>query len=529
MLSRERIDEIVRSYFRQVLESDHNWRLMDVPDFDCKSDEEAALALTLVNDEEEVDRAIEQSGKHPIHFTQDFLTKITHASLLHALEINDWREAELFVSDIVKEHGLELAKDSMEYRWLSRGILRATVEATRIILERAKGNWAAEPSDPLFRVPFPAPADPPHPPLTPPGETLVELVERFLKEKQEITNKTALDYRAAIRVLSETPATSGDVAQISRADIVRLKDLLLRAPTNWTKRFVGKSLSEVVQHNDKASLPTLSARTINSKYLSLLSTFFRWAIANGLANKNPVEGVRVLVPKRGKKSKKRLPFTTAQLQTIFTAPVFTGCRSESRLFDPGEHRLRDHRFWTPLISLWSGARLNEIGQLLRIDVRETAGVWCFQFTEDPEGDQKRIKTEAGRRVVPVHPELIKMGLLELVRETRAGAGPRLFPHWKRGEDGYYSSVFSKWFGRFLGSVGLQDPRLVFHSFRHGFKDALRRAMIEERIQDAIMGHEPEHVSSDYGLGYAPAELDNAIKAVTYPGLNLSHLYALSKS
>ena len=135
-----------------------------------------------------------------------------------------------------------------------------------------------------------------------------------------------------------------------------------------------------------------------------------------------------------------------------------------------------------------GARLNEIGQLLRSDVREIEEVWCFQFTEEAEGDQKRFKTEAPRRIVPVHPELVRLGFIDFV--GKASTGPRLFPQWKRGEDGYYSSVFSKWFGRFLTSVDLKDPRLVFHSFRHGFKDALRRAMVEERIQDAIMGHEP---------------------------------------
>jgi hypothetical protein len=117
---------------------------------------------------------------------------------------------------------------------------------------------------------------------------------------------------------------------------------------------------------------------------------------------------------------------------------------------------------------------------------------------------------------------VRLGFIDFV--GKASTGPRLFPHWKRGEDGYYSSVFSKWFGRFLTSVDLKDPRLVFHSFRHGFKDALRRAMVEERIQDAIMGHEPEHVSSDYGLGYAPTELSKAIKAVTYPGLDLTSLH-----
>ena len=503
--------------------------MADLPEFDWRSDKDIVKALTLVNEKQEVDQAIEESGKHPIHFTQDFLTKITHANLKVALQTNDWREAELFVGSLIKKYELVVPKDSVEYRLLSHGVLRAMVEASRIILERSKGNWAAEPNDPLFRVPLASPGvtiPPTAPSSQRPRETLAELLERFLREKPEITDKTTMDYRAAVRVLGQTPGASRDLAQIRRADIVRLKDLLLIAPTNWTKRFVGKTLAEAVQQNEKAKLPTLSARTVNSKYLSPLSTFFRWAVSNGLLEKNPVEGVRVLMPKGGKKAKKRLPFTTEQLRSIFAAPVFAGCRSESRFFEPGVYRMHDHRFWTPLIALWSGARLNEIGQLLRSDIRETDGIWCFHFTEDAEGDTKRLKTEAARRVVPVHPELEGLGFLTYVGEPRGSAGPRLFPHWKRGEDGYYSSVFSKWFGRFLASVDLKDPRLVFHSFRHGFKDALRRAMVEERIQDAIMGHEPEHVSSDYGLGYAPAELSKAIRAVSYIGLDLSVLRPL---
>jgi hypothetical protein len=54
-----------------------------------------------------------------------------------------------------------------------------------------------------------------------------------------------------------------------------------------------------------------------------------------------------------------------------------------------------------------------------------------------------LKTEAARRVVPVQPELQKLGFFTYVGATQGGAGPRLFPHWKRGEDGCYPSVFSK--------------------------------------------------------------------------------------
>jgi hypothetical protein len=80
-----------------------------------------------------------------------------------------------------------------------------------------------------------------------------------------------------------------------------------------------------------------------------------------------------LMPKGSKRAKKRLPLTIEELQTIVAAPLFMGCRSESKLFEPGVYRVRDHRFWPPLIALWSGARLNEIGQLLgRTSARPTA-------------------------------------------------------------------------------------------------------------------------------------------------------------
>ena len=41
-----------------------------------------------------------------------------------------------------------------------------------------------------------------------------------------------------------------------------------------------------------------------------------------------------------------------------------------------------------------------------------------------------------------------------------------------------------------------------------------------------MGHQPEHVSSEYGLRYGPAELNKAIEAVGYIGLDLTMLRPL---
>ena len=78
--------------------------------------------------------------------------------------------------------------------------------------------------------------------------------------------------------------------------------------------------------------------------------------------------------------------------------------------------------WIPLIALFSGARLEEIGQLLCTDVRIEEGIDYFNLLDLPNEDEhdedgghvKKLKTlDAGRRV-PIHPELVAMGFLDYV-------------------------------------------------------------------------------------------------------------------
>jgi integrase len=45
-----------------------------------------------------------------------------------------------------------------------------------------------------------------------------------------------------------------------------------------------------------------------------------------------------------------------------------------------------------------------------------------------------------------------------------------------------------WFGRYMRQLGITNKALLFHSFRHGFKDALRAAGVSEDVNDALTGH-----------------------------------------
>lgn len=74
------------------------------------------------------------------------------------------------------------------------------------------------------------------------------------------------------------------------------------------------------------------------------------------------------------------------------------------LFDPA---LREklcsrepHKFWVPLLALFSGARVNEMAQLYLDDISQIGEVWTFCI-HDKRPDI-RIKNSHSQRVVPLH-------------------------------------------------------------------------------------------------------------------------------
>ena len=70
---------------------------------------------------------------------------------------------------------------------------------------------------------------------------------------------------------------------------------------------------------------------------------------------------------------------------------------------------------------------------------------------------------------------------------------------------------------------------MFHSFRHGFKDALRTVRISEDVNDALTGHAGGNsIARGYGAKdivrrFGLPALADAVWKVAYPGLDLSHI------
>ncbi len=237
------------------------------------------------------------------------------------------------------------------------------------------------------------------------------------------------------------------------------------------------------------------------KLLGLLSAVLTWTRRQGYIDANPAQDVAQIAAKSDPDAG-RLPYDRHDLKTLFSV-----CRE-----DGPNH-------WLPLLALFTGARLRELGQLHVADVREEDGVHYLALEG---GEGKRFKNKSSRRRMPLHPELIRLGFLQYVEAQRKAGHTRLF-HQLRGTRFGLTDEWSKYWGKHARQLGITDSRKVFHSFRHGFKDACRAAVNDEEVRDYLTGHSNGSVGRKYGTGVPLKVLTKAIAKIRYPGLTLTSL------
>ncbi|MCO5090874.1 site-specific integrase [Bosea sp. (in: a-proteobacteria)] len=184
------------------------------------------------------------------------------------------------------------------------------------------------------------------------------------------------------------------------------------------------------------------------------------------------------------------------------------------------------QYWLPLLALFTGARLSELGQLRACDVQTDDG--GIPFINIGTSGGRKVKTRTSIRKVPIHPELRLMGFLAYVEQRReaGGAETTLWPSLGSAEGRAQTAAWSQWFGNYLRRepISIADKAKVFHSFRHLFKDMCRDAGISEDVHDALTGHAAgKSVGRSYGAGHSVARLAEEIAKVKVP-VDLSHLH-----
>ncbi len=364
------------------------------------------------------------------------------------------------------------------------------------------------------------------------GEIANQLMQ--MTAEKAAANRTSAKWvdkqRAHVALLTEIVGGSTPVEGVDYDGCLRVRSLLARIPANRSKLYDDLSIDQSIARANEEDKPLLSPFT-QERYLATLREILDLAAKKRLIEVNPAVGMKPLKRETVAPGARRRPFAPDQLKQFFDNDFYRACAQHS---PPYRSDKIGWRFWLPLICLYMGMRPNEVCQMEIDDVRVTeAGTWYADVTATSDEDNlgggaKTLKTASSRRRVPVHPELIAIGVLELVEERRkAGAGPRLFPSLKPDSYGNHAWYPLKRFNEsFLPKAIELAPRQSFYSFRHNFRDELRRIGAPPDALQALGGwSQGKLTSDDYGDKDNPDYQVQFMKQIAFPGLDLSHLHA----
>jgi len=236
-------------------------------------------------------------------------------------------------------------------------------------------------------------------------------------------------------------------------------------------------------------LATSSTRLL----LARVSSVMAFTVDSGLLETNPVTASRIHKRLGSGKPKRRLDdnrgYTWDELVTLFSHTEFQQLRN-------AEGRPGNAVYWIPLIAAYTGGRREELAQLYVEDIHQhEGGAWFIRIIDDQP--DKSVKTDSSRREVPVHPDLIALGLLTLVQNRTPGT--RVFPQLVKVSDGF-AGIVSKTWRPVTQRCGVYQPgRNPLHAFRHSFKTLAREHGIPKEVSDWITGHASGHIGDSYGV------------------------------
>lgn len=406
---------------------------------------------------------------------------------------------------------IEPFEPSKEFLQLVELLRRADVEHLKRSLDRMDGQHGDREHDPMFK----GINSVSQPPAAIEGITLGDAIRRFETDplRAHLGDTADAKYVVTFRTMKEVIGEERSLASITRAECATVQEMFSALPSNVSKLKPYahcKTTREIIALADERKTDKrLSPGTVKV-YTHTQAAFFNWAISKGLIAINPASG---MAPKNAKKGKRR-PYDIDQMNTVLAS-----------LPEWSEQGILAGRYWLFILAIFSGMRLGEIATLKVDDIVARYGSHFFRLWET---DERGLKTENSERIIPVHPELIRLGLLQRVAKLKGAGIARMFD--LPGEDkDHISDLFSKRFAYHLKALKMHGNGLTFHSTRHTFRDALREAGLPHDATVALGGWSPKSVDERYGAGMRPQTLVKWMSKVKYEGLVIPPLFGEDKN
>jgi integrase len=236
----------------------------------------------------------------------------------------------------------------------------------------------------------------------------------------------------------------------------------------------------------------LAAPTIN-RHITALRVLHRWAGVSGIAAPMwSFENLHIGVSKKKRDRSQRPPTSIEDLEKLFALPIFTGCKRHRggtgqvvlrARFTRGPAIIHDAFYWVPLLIYYTGARREEICKLRPADFREADGISFIKIDETETG---RVKNDGSVRAIPLHRELIRLGLLDFVEQCRARGWDVLFPELRpTNRTQKFGDVFYKRAWVNIRAKGGLSPKADIHGTRHRFSTALKDQKVESEFRSDL--------------------------------------------
>jgi integrase len=349
----------------------------------------------------------------------------------------------------------ELGSD--DWRTIARALCAAELEALARVAERDEGDFTGKPEHPLI-----ANAQPPEEPHQP--VSLSKLWEAY--------------------VASRTQA--GFMRDEGRRQDSVIKSLRAYLKHDDASRVTRKELLDWRDH----LMASLSAKTVNDIYLSTIRSLFLWAHENERLPENVAATVKQ--PKPRKVQARERGYTDAEAVAVLKAARSHVPKPNQFGYVRETPHMTAAKRWAPILCAFSGARISEITQLRKEDVRQEGGRWVMRITPDA-GTVK----SGGYRDVPLHRQIVALGFIDLVEAAESGP---IF-HGATDPAKYATAAASvsdevaKWLRRSEVTPEGVQPN---HGWRHRLKTQAMELGLNMRVIDAMQGHSGRTAGETYG-------------------------------
>lgn len=324
---------------------------------------------------------------------------------------------------------------------------------------------------------------------------LSQLMNLYIKQHEgNWTLKTTMEVKSEFKLLIDI-LTDKKLISITRQLMLDLRTTLGMLPPNLYKRFSKSSIKEIMALPD---IQPMSVVSIN-KNMARMSSILKYAVREGYIHRNVAEGLEF--PIKRKADEERSIYSDDEINKIITT------------LNNSRDQISNERFFIPLIAMFTGMRLEEICQLHIVDIIKLEDIMCFDINDE---GTRRVKNISSRRVIPIHPHLLDLGLLQHIDLLKTSGQDRLWPNLTYNIFKGYSNKFVKWFQRFNRQHITQDKRKVFHSLRHSFANKLKQQGVAESLIAELMGHKNHSITMGrYGKRYEPQVLLDAMQKLQY--------------